>query len=103
MHQHTSAYVSIRQHTSAYLSIPQHTSAYLSIPQHTSAYLSIPQQIHTYIHTYIHRFTTALLLLYYCFTTALLVPADTRAHALEALQKLLSESVVSSKAVVKQQ
>jgi hypothetical protein len=53
IHQHTSAYVSIRQHTSAYVSIRQHgsgcrvvrvmhqhTSAYVSMRQHASAYVS---------------------------------------------------------------
>ena len=48
IHQHTSAYVSIRQHMSAYVSIRQHTSAskraslaYVRIRHYTSAYGSL--------------------------------------------------------------
>jgi hypothetical protein len=89
--QVTSAYVSIRQHTSAYVSIRQHTLAYVSIRQHTSAYVSGWQHAQrsqlrltatdcnrlspTAALRHAQAALPALLLLYFCFTTALLLPA----------------------------
>jgi hypothetical protein len=64
IHQHTSAYVSIRQHTQPHnapapaapsaqphtcVSIRQHSSAFVSIRQHTSAFVSIRQHTSAYL------------------------------------------------------
>jgi hypothetical protein len=57
IHQHTSAYVSIRQ---AYVSIRQHTSAYVSIRQHTSAYGSMHLREHSRLEL-LHRLLCGLL------------------------------------------
>ena len=77
--QHTSAYVRIRQHTSVYVSIRHsirhHTSPYLTIPHHTTAYACVSIRQHTSVHNSqsARESLRELLLLYYCFTTALLI------------------------------
>jgi hypothetical protein len=59
LHQHTSAYVSIRQLTETFFSRhPVATSAYVSIRQHTSAYASSPKRSSAAIR-WLHQHTSA--------------------------------------------